>query len=294
MGIHLEICNSGKSKPRNTGANEQCFEGILEKLFVAKKHFRFASLEAMKDVTVWKTAIQNKDIVPLYNAYEVAPANIEAKKFESGNFSYETAKAIKKTTFECFLGFCSHRALKTYANSEYTQVFELTDTGVILGVNTSDGKIKGQDVTIAVDIRTIQVSGKVPFTKVTLTYRDYEELEDGAVGIKPVWDTETQLQGIFDLNLEQVAANPTTIRFKASSGCSGAGELVTSLVAANIVVKNAVGAIQAVSFVAADADGIYTITGTGFATGFTVSLNGVVVQTTIMYESPEPLIISVV
>ncbi|HEX8576976.1 MAG TPA: hypothetical protein VF677_11845 [Flavobacterium sp.] len=293
MGIHLEICNSGKSKPRNTGENEQCFEGILEKIFVAKKNFRFANLQAMKDVSVWKTAIQNKDIVPLYNAYEVAPANIEAKKFESGNFSYETAKAIKKTTFECFLGFCSHRALKTYANSEYTQVFELTDTGVILGVNTSDGSIKGQDVSIAVDIRTIQVSGKVPFTKVTLTYRDYEELEDGAVGIKPTWDTETQLQGIFDLNLEQVSATATTIRFKALAGCSGGGALVTSLVAANIVVKNAVGQVQTVSFVAADPDGIYTVTGTGFAAGFTISLNGVVAQTTIMYESPEPLTITI-
>jgi hypothetical protein len=128
---------------------------------------------------------------------------------------------------------------------------------------------------------------------VTLTYRDYEELEDGAVGIKPTWDTETQLQGIFDLHLEQASATATTIRFKASSGCSGAGELVTSLVAANIIVRNLAGQVQTVSFVAADADGIYTITGTGFATGFTVSLNGVVAQTTIMYELPEPLKITI-
>ena len=101
------------------------------------------------------------------------------------------------------------------------------------------------------------------------------------------------MEGIFDVQLAQVSATATTIKFTASAGCSGGGALVTSLIAANIVVKNAAGAIQTVSFVTADANGVYTLTGTGFANGHTVSLNGVVAQTTIMYESPEPLVVTI-
>jgi len=293
MSIYLEICNRGKSKTNNTGASEQCFEGVMERIFVAKSNFRFDNINAFKDATIWKNAIRNKDIVPLYNAYEVTGANIEAVKFESGNFSEVTKKAIKKTTFECFLGFCSHRALKSYANSEYTQIFELTETGVILGINTEGGKIKGQDVTLTIDLRAIQVSAKIPFTKVTLTYRDYEELEENVVAIKPTWETETQLAGIFDLYLEQVSATATTIKFTASASCSGGNNFIASLTATDIVVKDTAGVVQVVSFVVADANGVYTLTGTGFANGYTVSLNAVVVQPTIMYESPSPLVITI-
>lgn len=293
MAIHLKLCGSGKTKPKNTGANEQCFEGVLDKGYVAKKAFRFANQADFENVSVWKTAIKNKDIVPLYSAYSVTPANVDAKNFENGNFSIQTAKAIKKTTFESYLSFCSHSALKSYANSEYTQLFELTESGAIIGVNTADGKIKGQDITLAVDIRTIQVSDKVPTSKVTLTYRDYEELEDNANVFIPTWDASESLQGIFDVYLVQTSANSTTIKFTASSGCAGGGSLVNSLVAGNLVLKNVAGVVQTVTFGGVDSNGVYTLTGTGFANGFTLSLNGVVEQTTIMYESPESMIVAI-
>jgi hypothetical protein len=284
--IIMELCGAGKTK--NTGAESQeCLEGILQKPFVAKADFRFASLAAFKDLAVWKTAIANKDIVPLYDAYEVAPNNQEATDFATGNFSYRTAPAVKKTKFECYLSFCSHRALTSYQNSIYTQVFETTQDGGVLGVLLSDGKIKGQDLSnITIGIRNIATKAKVAYTDVMFTYRDYEELEQNAVVAKPTWDF-TELKGIYDVYLKQVSQNATTIKLQAFGGCGNTP--INSFVLANFVVKNAAGVVQVVTFTAPDATGTYTLTGTGFAAGFTVALSGVVSQTNIMYETPEVL-----
>lgn len=285
---HLDFCKSNTNSTKNTGAYDQCFEGLLEKVFVSKKDFRFASIADFKDISVWKTAIKNKDIVPLYDAYEVAPANVESKKFESGNFAYVTEKAIKKTTFECFLGFCSHKALRSYENSEYTQLFEWTQEGVMIGVGLDDGKVKGQEVTLAVDIRTIQVAAKVPFTKVTVTYKDYEELEDNPVGVRMDWNAQTDLSGIYDLTLEKVSFATNEFKFTASAGCAGGDKKVSSLLATDFIVRDTTGAIITFSFIGADSEGIYTVT-SNVAIGNTIELNGVVDKTIILYESPEPL-----
>ncbi len=155
----------------------------------------------------------------------------------------------------------------------------------MVGVGLDSGKVKGQDVSLKVDIRMIQVNAKVPYSKVTITYKDYEELEKNAVAIKTDWNAQTDLSGIYDLYLNQKSSTASIIKFTASAGCAGGGSLVTSLEASDIVVKEASGAILTVSFVAADSEGIYTINGT-FATGTTISLYGVVDKSIIFYEKP--------
>ena len=47
------------------------------------------------------------------------------------------------------------------------------------------------------------------------------------------------------------------------------------------------------SFVAPNSDGVYEITGTGFESDFMLSLNCVVTQGATMYETPEPLKITI-
>jgi len=59
------------------------------------------------------------------------------------------------------------------------------------------------------------------------------------------------------------------------------------------VVKDLAGDDVVVALTAADSDGVYTITGTAFVSGFTVSLNGVVTIADMSYENPEPLVIVV-
>lgn len=286
-----ELCGSETDKPKNTGRKgPECLESVMERPVVAKTGFQFATFEAFKDKTVWDTAIAAKDIVPLFASYVVTPANVEATNYETGNFTYQTTQPVKKTTYESYLGFCSHAALASYGGSEYTQVFEFNIDGSIVGVNNEDGSVKGQDLQkLDVGIRTVATNEKPAFSIVTLTYKNYKQLEQNAAVIKPTWASE--IQGIFDLNLVQVSATATTIKFKAFTDCGKRS--VNSLVSANVVVKNASGTVVTTSFVAADSDGVYTLTGTGFATGFTVSIDGVITQGGVMYEGEAPLSITV-
>jgi len=292
MAIINELCGSDTSKPKNTGfSGKQCLEGLMEKVAVARDGFSFDSLADFKDKDKWLEAIANKDIVPLFDAYVVTPANTDATQYTVGNFSFETASAVKITTFESYLGFCSHAALKSYANSEYTQVFEFNNDGSILGVGNEDGSVKGQDLKdLNVGIRTIATSDKPATTLVRLTYKDYNQLEDNAVVIKPSW-SPADIDGIFDVELEFVSATATTIKFKATRECGHAPVLV--LTTADVVVKNASGVVQTTSFVGADANGVYTLTGTAFATGYTVEIDGVVTVVDTLYEGVEPMPITV-
>lgn len=278
-----ELCNSGSKKTRNTGASEQCFEGLLEIPFLAKKKFRFATLESSKSLAAWKAAIANKDIVPLFDAHAVAQANTAAKKFEEGNFSHITDPAVKKTKMECYLSFCSHRALKSYNDSEYTQVFEFLKGGGIVCVDAGDGKIKGQDLSdLYVGIRNIATKDKPPFTEVEFTYKDYNELEESPVIIKPDWD-KTDLYGIYDVKLILVSASATALKFKAVTGCGS--DLVTDLVTADLTLRTSTGTVITPTFVAADTDGVYQYTSvTAFGDNCTLAVKGVVTKPEIFYE----------
>lgn len=292
MSTHLEICGGGETKPKNTGFKEQCIESKLNIPIISDGH-QFPSVTAFKTVADWKAAIQAKHLVPLFPVYELADASTEDTKFESGSFSKVTAKGVEKITFECYLSVCAYAALKSYENSgKYAELFEYNEDGDYSGIFASDGtKVKGRKVTSVKVTRIRATKDKVPYVKGEITFADKDDVLNAVIVKSDL--SETDLEGIFDVQLAQVSATATTIKFTASAGCSGGGALVTSLIAANIVVKNAAGAIQTVSFVTADANGVYTLTGTGFANGHTVSLNGVVAQTTIMYESPKPLVVTI-
>lgn len=292
MSTYLEICGGGETKPKNTGFKEQCIESKLN-IPILSDGFQFPTVSAFKTVADWKAAILAKKLVPLFPVYELADASTEDTKFESGSFSKVTAKGVEKITFECYLSVCAYAALKSYENSgKYGELFEYNEDGDYSGIFASDNiKVKGRKVTSVKVTRIRATKDKVPFVKGEITFADKDDVLDAVIVKSDL--SESDLEGIFDVQLVQVSATATAIRFTASAGCSGGGSLVTSLIAANIVVKNAAGAVQTVSFVTADANGVYTLTGTGFVAGHTVSLNGVVAQTTIMYESPELLVVTI-
>lgn len=293
MSVILKHCNDGATSARNTGAKKQCLEGLTDRMYAAKKGFKFASVADFEDIVKWREAIAAKNIVPLYKVYELAPENTEATVYSTGDFEYETAPAVKKTAFESYLGFCSHRALKSYNNStEYTQIFESTNKGEFIGVSDGDG-VKGQELSsLRVGIRNAPTKDKPAFTKVNLTYNDYNELEDNPVVIKTGF-LSSDLDGIYDVKLTQVSATSTSIKFTASVGCTAGEDNISSLIAANVVLTNASGVVQTVSFVAADSNGVYELTGTAFADGFILDLDGVVTIATIAYEAEAPLVIAV-
>lgn len=284
-----ELCGSDAVTPKNTGTSgAECIEGVLEKQFVARSGFSFPTVAAFKSRAAWIEAIENKDIVPLFAAQVVTNANTEPTVYTTGNFSYQTSPGAKIITYENYLGFCSYSALVSYENSDYTQVFDYNTDGSFVGVYQEDGSVKGQDIKLTVGIRQNTVLDKPATTLVTVNYLNFKQIINNAVVIKPTFGQD--LKGIFDVQLEQVSASATTIEFKAIVECGK--RPLNSLIAANVIVRDAAGAVQTVSFVAADADGVYTITGTGFATGYTVEINGVVTQGDMMYEGEGVLTIT--
>ena len=285
-------CKNKKTAKKNTGAKEQCLEGLTIKTAVHVPGFSFDSVEDAKDIAIWNAAIAAKQIIPLYEVEELASANTEDTVFEGRRNQYITAEGKKITTYNSFLSLCSHSALKSYHKSELG-LFEFTEDGAIKGVIEADGTVKGQSIVMNVGKRIDPTADRPASTQVTLNYKDYNEFEDDGAIFRPEdWGAD-DIYGIFDVTLTQVSATATEIKFTAANGCAGGDEEITSFLAANILVKDLDGATETVSFVAADSEGVYTVTGTGFATNFTVGLNGVVTQSGTSYESPTPLKITV-
>jgi len=68
---------------------------------------------------------------------------------------------------------------------------------------------------------------------------------------------------------------------------------VKGLLDGDFTFKTALGVDVVHTFVPADADGVYTFTGTGFVTGNVINTNGVVSTTEFSVEATEPLSITV-
>lgn len=286
MSIIVECAKDGVGN-KNTGANEQCLEGVVVRHTLATNDQEFASVASAKTLADWKTDINAKKLIPLYEIEELAVGDTEDTFFE-GNSKYKTKNGKKIRTFNCFIGLCSHNALKSY-NGKKLRVYEHTDAQEIKGTTPDDTKVKGQLVTITVGKRIDAMPDKPAHTPVTLEYADYNEFEDSGVILKPTW-SQIELNGIFDVTLALVSASATSIKFTVDAGC--AGDVVSSLETANITLKTALGVAVTHSFVAADANGVYELTGTGFVNGLVVDLNGVVAQTEASYESTAALTVS--
>jgi hypothetical protein len=288
MSVIVECHKEGQSN-KNTGANEQCLEGVVIRHALATDEQEFATLAAAKTLATWKSDIDLKKIIPLFEIEELTVADTEDTFFE-GNSKYKTKNGKKIRTFNCFLGLCSHDALTSY-NGKKMRIYEFTDAQEIKGTTPDGVKVKGQLVTITVGKRIDAMPDKPAHTPVTLEYADYKEFENNGVIAKPTW-SHIELNGIFDVNINIVSASATSVKFTVDAGC--AGDVVTSLETADLTFKTAAGAAVTHSFVVADADGIYEFTGTGFLTGNVVNLNGIVSQTEATYESVAPAPITVV
>ncbi len=289
MSVYQE-CGSATGKA-NTGATEQCLEGIMTRPVVTEPDFKFDSIAAAKDIANWEAAIAAKKMWPLYDPEEITTANTEDTFFEGRTRRYKTSNGKKVTTFTSMLGLCSHSALTTFNDADL-RIFEFTEDGKVKGVINEDGEVFGQSVVLNIGRRLDPTADRPSSTLVTVNYTDYTELEqDGAIFIPDFRASE--LYGIMDVTLIQGTATSTNIKVKVTQGCAGGGETLDTLTLPNFVVKDAAGSAQTVTFTAPDADGFYTLTGTGFVTGYTVNLNGVVTITGISYEAVKPLTVTV-
>lgn len=287
MGKVIVECSRDENTTRNTGANEQCLEGVTIRHSLATLDQEFATVEAAKTLATWKGDIADKKIIPLYEIEELAVADTEDTYYE-GNSRYKTANGKKIRTFQAMLGLCSHSALKSY-HGKKMRVYEHTDKGELKGTSPDGTKVKGQLVTIEVGKRVDAMKDKPAYTPVTLTYGDYNEFEDSGVILRPDW-SHIELNGIFDVEIKKVSFSATSLKFTVDAGCSG--DKVVSLESGDVTLKSALGVAVTHSFVEADANGVYELTGTGFANGIVIGLDGVVAKTEAIYEAIEALAVS--
>lgn len=287
MSIIVEFTVTGESN-KNTGASDQFHEGVTIRHALATDEQEFATVTAAKTLATWKADVDLKKIIPLYEIEELAVGDTADAYFE-GNSKYKTKNGKKIRTFNCMIGVNSHAALASY-NGKTMRLYEFTDAQEIKGVTPDGVKVRGQLVTIEVGKRIDAMPDKPAYTPVTLTYSDYKDFEKNAVIIKPTW-SHIEVNGIFDAKLVVVSSSATSVKFKALTG--DALDPVTSLETADVTFKTALGVAVTHSFVAADADGVYELTGTGFVTGNVIDLNGVVSQTEATYQSVAGLPITV-
>lgn len=281
-----EICgNETTAQPKNTGGQKQCLEGAMKLYALAKSTFSFASVAASKTKAAWDAAKVAKDIVIFYDIEELAD-NETAAVIKNGRYKdYKIKSAIRGATYTHYLSTCSHDALASYEDSDYTRQFRITENNEIECEVNDDGTVSGAPLTsMLVGVRKDAPVDGTASTEVQFKYDDFKQSF-----IVPEFDA-TSLEGIYDVTLSQVSATSSSIRVKANRSCSGSS--VRSFVAANFTVKDAAGAVQTVSFVAPDADGNYELTGTGFVNGFTVELNGVIAQSQIVYEGESVLTVT--
>ena len=284
-------CGTKKQGFRNTGAKKQCTLKQTVRYAVGIKGFTFDSIEDAKDKSKWDAAIADKKLFPLYDAEEYAIADTEATYWEGVNTRLETGPAKKVRTFRSILGLCSYFALKSFDGQE-VQVFEFTTDPGIKAVATEEGKIKGQTAVLNVG-RLQDATAELPQNAVvTVNYKDFNEREDMGADLRPAW-SYLELYGIFDAFIQIQSASATEIEFSVNSGCGAGDEPLIDLPSGSIEVRDADGALVSTSFVPADTEGVYRVTGTGFANGFTISLVGVVTIGDLSFESPEPTIITI-
>ncbi|MEN8122410.1 MAG: hypothetical protein ABFS35_18845 [Bacteroidota bacterium] len=285
-----DICSGGSQDYLNTGAKDQCLEAVTVLLVLAKEEFRFDTIADFKDKTKWDAAIASRDLVPLYELYELTPANTDETFYENRNFRKRTGRAVKITTAEAYTSICSHNAMVSYAQStEYTRLFEVTEDGDVMGVYDDDlTKIKGQKIKdFTVGIRQPATTEKPPTSPITMTYADYREFEQGAVIATPDFDPVMDLYGIFDVKFNVISASATTVVFTATSGCKS--ENYGDLDLATLKLFEADGVTdQSAVFTYDSVTMQYTATGTGFVTGV-LSTDGVQTDSTTgeMYEGSD-------
>lgn len=281
-------CSQADAQTLNTGAKEQCLTAPVVRYALAETDQEFATAESAKTLADWRTAEAAKTIIPLYEIEALATADTEDTYYEARK-KYKTKNGKKIRTSEVHLGACSHRALASY-NGKKMRLYEFTDAQEIKACTVDGVKVRGQLVTIEVGKMVDATDDKPQYTPLTITYEDYKEFENGPVVLKPTW-SHIELQGIFDVELTLVSASATSIKFTASAGCSG-DDKVKSFEDADVTLVDASGDAVTHSFVVADADGVYELTGTGFVNGLVVNLNGIVQQTEATYESTGALTVS--
>ena len=278
MTVKYHEVGNTASTPINIGGSKQVFEAPTRKIALVKEGFSFTDLALAKLENGWDAGIVAKNIVILPELNDAPEAaNIEAV-YKEGRYSKPKLKDGQEGwNYKVPCSIKTYEAIKSYEESGYTRFFQITSDGEVSCDVHSDGKIKGRELSsFTVGARVGSTDEDTGFCMVGVVYEN-----DTYSIIKPDFDV-VEKEAIYDVQF--VVSSATSTEIKGSLVDRATGFKITSLASGDLVVKDGV-STHASTFTAADSDGVYTLTGDAFVTGFTVGTNGVVSQVGTNYES---------
>lgn len=282
MSVINQVCGTATTIPSNLGGKKQCIEAPVKTLILAKDTFAFASVAAMKAVANYDSAIVAKNAVPLPNVEGIELANTEAI-IKNGRYTDYTLKnGVAGVAYRFDLSICTYEALKTYVNSGFTRVFEITEAEEVTCDVQSDGTVKGRKLSsLLLSQRNQATDADVPFANINLKF------DSDVYDIVRAEFAATEVEGVYDVAITIVSASSTEVVFTAALACSG--DNVASLQQADFkFLEGASGTTEeTITGLSYDSDTKqYTATAAAFVTG-RLKTDGVVTQTNIKYEAPE-------
>ena len=281
-----KVCADGVTT-KNTGTKKQCNEKETRVYFLSDKDFSFPDVATAESAAAWEAAIVAKNIVPFYDLGESPEINNTDAVVKNALYEDIPVKdAIKGVNYIHYLDTCSYEAISSYEGSKrYTKIFRVTSANELLCEIDDAGLVKGEPITsFIVGVRNDPTGDTPASTTVSIKFDTYSMSV-----LTPVIDLRKQ-EGIYDVLLTATEQLAGSIKFKAQIGCADDESLATA-VQANINLLDAAGAPHVFTFGGYDANTEeYTLTGTGFATGFTLALKetttGAVLKLgSILYES---------
>lgn len=276
-----EVGGGAASNPKNLGAKKQRIESPLKTIFLAKETFQFANVAAMKaTIDNWKTAVTNKDIIPYPNIEGIEQNNTEANIKEGRYVDYTLKQGVHGVNYRFDFDINTYESVQSHLNTEYTRVFQITESEEVLCDIQSDGSVKGRLLSsFLLTERTDATDDDVPFANVQFKFDNnlFDIVKPGLV--------LTELEGIVDLKFDIVSASATEIVVEAT--VEATGDNVSSLQQADFKFLESDGVTEEpITGSSYDADTMrYTLTGTAFTSGGTLQTDGVVTQTNINYEA---------
>lgn len=279
MSVINQVCGTESTKPKNMGGKKQCIEGAVKTLILATDAFAFATIAAMKEIANYDTGIESKGLVPFPNIEGIELANTDPIVKNGRYTDYTLKNGIAGVAYRFDLAICTYEALKSYANSGYTRVFEITEAEEVTCDVQEDGTVKGRKMSsFLVGLRNQATDDDTAFANVNIKF------ESDVYDIIRADFPASEIEGVYDLAFTVVGVpTATELVVKANVACTG--DLVSSLVLADWqFIKDAGLAVEPITASTFDpVSGNYTLTAAAFDTG-TISTDGVITQTNIRYE----------
>lgn len=200
---------------KNIGGKKQRLEAPVKTIILATEN-QFFKPEDFKNILKWKDQIKLKGIVPFPNIEGLESNNTEAQIKEGRYSSNELKKAVGGAKYRFDISNTTYESFLSYKNSNYTRIYEITDLDEVLCDIDDKGNIRGRKMTsFLIGNRNQATDSDVPFVDVLIKY------ENSTHSILTTEGEPSDLEGIYDVELEPLEVTTSNIKFKVKNTSTG-------------------------------------------------------------------------